>query len=52
MYVITLSLSLSLSVWRKNTAKSGKGKAIPLQACTDPEGSRRLRRPDFKIFGT
>jgi len=28
------------------------GKAIPLQACTDPEGSRRLRLPDFKTIGT
>jgi hypothetical protein len=24
-----------------------KGKEIPLQAWTDPEGSRRLRLPDF-----
>ena len=30
----------------------GKGKAIPLQACTDREGSRRLRLPDFKTIGT
>jgi hypothetical protein len=30
----------------------GKGKAIPLQALTDPEGSRRLRLPDFKTIGT
>ena len=29
-----------------------KGKAIPLQAWTDPEGSRRLRLSDFKIIGT
>ena len=29
-----------------------KGKAIPLQACTGPEGSRRLRLPDFKTIGT
>jgi hypothetical protein len=29
-----------------------KGKAIPLQALTDPEGSRRLRLPDFKTIGT
>jgi hypothetical protein len=29
-----------------------KGKAIPLQALTGPEGSRRLRIPDFKTFGT
>jgi hypothetical protein len=26
----------------------GKGKAIPLQAWTGPEGSRRLRLRDFK----
>jgi len=30
----------------------GKGKAIPLQASTNPEGSRRLRLPDFKTIGT
>jgi hypothetical protein len=28
-----------------------KGKAIPLQALTGPEGSRRLRLPDFKTIG-
>jgi len=27
-----------------------KGKAIPLQAWTGPEGSRRLRLPDFKTI--
>jgi hypothetical protein len=27
-------------------------KAIPLQAWTGPEGSRRLRFPDFKTIGT
>jgi hypothetical protein len=30
----------------------GKGKAIPLQALTGPEGSSRLRLPDFKKIGT
>jgi len=30
----------------------GKGKAIPLQAWTVPEGSKRLRRPDFKTIGS
>jgi len=30
----------------------GKNKAIPLQAWTGPEGSRRLRFPDFKTIGT
>jgi hypothetical protein len=28
------------------------GKANPLQAWTGPEGSRRLRFPDFKTIGT
>ena len=30
----------------------GKGKAISLQAWTGPEGSRKLRLPDFKTVGT
>jgi hypothetical protein len=30
------------------TVKKGKGKAIPLQAWTGLESSRRLRFPDFK----
>ena len=29
------------------TRSKGKGKAVPLQAWTDPEGSRKLRFPDF-----
>ena len=29
-----------------------KGKAIPLQAWTGPEGSRRCRFPDFVTVGT
>jgi hypothetical protein len=29
-----------------------KGKAVPLQAWTGPEGSRRSRLPDFQTFGT
>jgi len=28
-----------------------KSKAIPLQAWTGPEGSRRLRLPDYKTIG-
>jgi len=31
---------------------SSEGKAIPLQASTGPEGSRRLKLPDFKTVGT
>jgi hypothetical protein len=30
----------------------GKGKSIPLQAWTGPEGSRSLRFPDFMTIGT
>jgi len=29
-----------------------KGKAIPLQAWTGPEGSKSLRLPDFKTIST
>jgi len=36
----------------RNVGKKGKGKAIPLQAWTGPEGSRRLRLSDFKTIGT
>jgi len=36
----------------KPLTETSKGKAIPLQAWTGPEGSRRLRLPDFKTVGT
>jgi hypothetical protein len=29
-----------------------KGKAIPLHSWTGPEGSRRLKLPDFKTIST
>jgi len=32
--------------------KGKYGKSIPLQAWTGPEGSRRMRLPDFKTGGT
>jgi len=35
-----------------NVTADVKGKAIPLQAWTGPDGSRRLRFPDFKTIGT
>ena len=56
---------MNLDFWSKNVCLAqgisnshidikgkGKGKAIPLQARTGPEGSRRLRLPDFKTIGT
>jgi len=36
----------------ENIADVGKGKAIPLQARTGPEGSRSLRLQDVKTIGT
>jgi hypothetical protein len=36
----------------RNVGTYSKGKAIPLQALTSPEGSRSLRFPDFKTIGT
>jgi hypothetical protein len=39
-------------VLSKAYKKRKKGKAIHIQAWTDPEGSRRLRIPDFKTIGT
>jgi hypothetical protein len=38
--------------YEKNKRGKGKDKAIPLKAWTGPEGSRRLRLPDFKTIGT
>ena len=31
----------------KSDASEGKGKAVPLQAWSGPEGSRKLRLPDY-----
>jgi hypothetical protein len=36
----------------KGFEETPKGKAIPLQAWTGPEGSRRLRLTDFKTIST
>jgi hypothetical protein len=36
----------------KTVGSTKKGKAISLQAWTGPEGSRRLKPPDFKTIGT
>ena len=35
-----------ISIW-KNIVFPDKGKAVPLQASSDPEGSRKLRFPDY-----
>jgi len=41
----------SAACWEIQGIK-GKGKAIPLQPWTGPEGSRRMRLPDFKTIST
>jgi len=39
-------------VYYKTVLPSHKRKAIPSQAWTGPEGSRKWRLPDFKTIGT
>jgi hypothetical protein len=34
-------------LFAKNNSGRVKGKGVPLQACSGPEGSRKLRFPDF-----
>jgi len=41
----------SLNIENSLRVVKGKGKAIPLQAWTGPEGSRKLKLPDFKTIG-
>jgi hypothetical protein len=43
-----ISLSLTVQFVDPYYALYGKGKAIPLQALTGSEGSRRLNLPDFQ----
>ena len=38
---------IKLNTDRVKVRSKGKGKAVPLQAWTGPEGSRKLRFPDF-----
>ena len=46
-YVSILSLSISRSIYIYIYIYKGKSKAVPLQAWSGPEGSRKLRFPDF-----
>ena len=57
MVCLVSSELLQLNNWKQEYLLSSallphKGKAIPLQAWTGREGSRRLRLPDFKTIGT
>ena len=44
-YEVVEELGPGLIPWHK--LRIDKGKAVPLQAWTGPEGSRKLRFPDF-----
>jgi len=43
----TFSYPKLRTVSSETSNSKGKGKAVPLQAWTGPEGSRKLRFPDF-----
>ena len=45
-YLFEVAFTTDLFIIRK-TILGGKGKAVPLQAWSGPEGSRKLRFPDF-----
>jgi hypothetical protein len=50
-YITKWKNALQSSATEVKLGFSGKSKAIPLQAWTGREDSRRLRRPDFKTVG-
>ena len=52
--IFNVKHSINIVVFPLSDIYIGKGKckAIPLQAWTGPEGSSRLRLPDFKTIGT
>jgi len=51
-YVTIRYTVLSTSLITSSCIGSVESKAVPLQAGTGPEGSRRLRLPDLKTIGT
>jgi hypothetical protein len=51
LYTIISNL-LKYNTLQSSSYNTRKGKAIALQALTGPEGSRRLRLPDFMTIGT
>jgi hypothetical protein len=52
MFVLTYYFHFIFKILKHSFSLTGKGKAIPLQALTGPEVSRRLRLLDFKTIGT
>ena len=56
LYILTKSIIIIIIIviirHELGLKGKGKGKAIPLEVWRGPEGSRRLRLPDFKTIGT
>jgi len=50
--LLQVTVSANCKTARCSTDTPKNGKAIPLQAWTGPEGSSRLRLPDFKTTDT
>jgi hypothetical protein len=50
-YINIVFYKIILHIYSLHKGK-GKGKAIPLQAWTGSEGSRRMGLPDLKTIGT
>ena len=46
-YCVTTFHTNMCLIFNGNRDGKGKGKAVPLQAWSGPEGSRKLRFPDF-----
>jgi len=50
--ILHARLTMEIQTSEEVMVEVKKGKAIPLQTWTGPEGSRRLRLPDFKTICT
>jgi hypothetical protein len=48
-FILNFGASLTFCNIRKKVKGKGKGKAVPLQSWSGPEGSRKLRFSDFMI---
>jgi len=52
IFILHISSIYVVNVSDMTVCKKVKKQAIPLQAWTGSEGSRRMRLPDFKTVGT
>ena len=52
MMMMMMMIYITMLFCQEVIVTNVKGKAVPLQAWTGPESTRRLRFPDFKTIGT